>query len=786
MLDRYLIFVPALDKVVESAHVLFDEVTQVTRKTDELLVVDPARREKRDFYWLVNMAYRDDENGILFVTTRVAVNRGFIVAYRAPVVDGRMGKEETTPIHAKDVERMVQKHWEVATPLMWQHNTLTRVCDVVVQGAPASDARTDHPRGLLEPAAAAQNPVVGVPTGSHVSPTAAVSGKKPRNVQQEEPDSGAAVPEEPPVSEYRRSHRQRTVRTPVNASTLGDVTAERAFYIATEALADESDDADPVWDAAKVKELESQVLEHDTYDVVQLPPDRKAINSKWVVKRKPDKLKARFTPKGCAQLPNIDYKETWAPVAKLVTLRVFLTIVAILGLFTCQLDLKTAFLNASLEEEIFCKPLHDHVHILILLYNALTDGQKKSCIAAQIRALRRGGVLKLKKAVYGLKQAPRQWWKKLHEFLRSLGFVPNQSDICLYVLHLTGGAFVLLLLYVDDIILAGTTEELVNRYASMISKTFRVSSEGPLHTYLGFDIDVQLEKKQVQLCMDKYMEKVFRRFKLEPKQSVVTPLPESIMAAVELAEPASEVFIDDFEYRAKVGCILYYMICMRPDICFAVGFLARYCNKVNKVAAAGVTQLLQYCYNTRKQSLILGGSSAYLCCYVDADWAGDRVDRCSTGCYILFVGMGPVEWGSRKHKLPAQSTAEAEYIAMNAPARAILWLRWLLHQIGVRSLITEYSSTLFTDSTAAQSIAANPVQSERTKHIAIKYHFIRSLVQGGVISLEHVDTLLNVADIGTKVLGKRQFLPLSVIAMGHGELVRPTKRCRTEQSDEFV
>jgi len=148
--------------------------------------------------------------------------------------------------------------------------------------------------------------------------------------------------------------------------------------------------------------------------------------------------------------------------------------------------------------------------------------------------------------------------------------------------------------------------------------------------------------------------------------------------------------------------------------------------------------------------------------------------------------LGPVAWGSKLQRLPAQSSGEAEYLAMNAPARAILWLRWLLFQTGIKDLITEYSSTLFVDSTAAEGMAKNPVSSERTKHVAIKYHFVRILYDVGVICFEHVDTDSNVADLGTKSLGKRKYEPLSDLAMGHGDTVMPTKRKRTEKSDEFV
>lgn len=125
--------------------------------------------------------------------------------------------------------------------------------------------------------------------------------------------------------------------------------------------------------------------------------------------------------------------------------------------------------------------------------------------------------------------------------------------------------------------------------------------------------------------------------------------------------------------------------------------MARHAHHVSKVAAAGVTQLLQFLFNTRQRTLVLGGTNAYIKAFCDSDWAGDCSSRKSTGAYVVYLGHGPVEWGSKQQKLVAQSTAEAEYIALNAPARSILWLRWLLVQTGITALITQYSSTIFSD-----------------------------------------------------------------------------------------
>jgi hypothetical protein len=206
---------------------------------------------------------------------------------------------------------------------------------------------------------------------------------------------------------------------------------------------------------------------------------------------------------------------------------------------------------------------------LVLLQ--LTDYMQRNKIKGQIRDLQGGGLLRLLKAMYGLKQAPRAWWLQLHAFLKSLGFVANTCDVCFYVLKLAGGAYVLLLLYVDDIIMAATTPALVKHYVGLISKRFKLSCEGPLDRYLGFKVGIDLLRRRVSLCMAEYMDRAYIRFRMAVKQSVVTPLIEVIQGALDLSEADPDPqFGIDFEYREKIGVVMYYMICMRPDICYCV------------------------------------------------------------------------------------------------------------------------------------------------------------------------------------------------------------------------
>ena len=319
-----------------------------------------------------------------------------------------------------------------------------------------------------------------------------------------------------------------------------------------------------------------------------------------------------------------------------------------------------------------------------------------------------------------------------------------------------------------------------------IKAKFRVSSEGRLDNFLGIKVEQERLGGAFELSMSEYVDKMFTRYKMSVKQSVLTPMVENFQAQLEEAPLADEQFVEDFCYSEKIGSLLFLMVCIRLDIAFAVCLLARYCNKVSKVACAGVTRVLQYVFNTKHRSLRLGANSLYISAFTDSDWAGCRITRCSTGGYIIFVGCGAVAWGSRLQKMPAQSVAEAEYIVMNDPLKTMQWIRWMFRDSGIEQLATRYSSTLFGDNTASHAMALNPVASSRCKHIAIKYHYVRALIEAGVVCPEHVGTDSNVADLMTKPLGKLKHSDFSDQGLGHSEFVQPTKRVETEKSDEFA
>ena len=208
--------------------------------------------------------------------------------------------------------------------------------------------------------------------------------------------------------------------------------------------ADETDANDPARDDAKVQELSSIVVERNIWEPAPLPPGQRAVTAKWVVLHPQPKHKARFTVRGFQQRQGLDYNETFSPVAKLITLRIFLIIIIVFNMLNRQLDLKTAFLNASLEEEIYMHPTPDLMDLYEKEIKEAHNPNEVAILANQLYGLKSGLLLLLLRALYGLKQAPRSWWKELRKFLISLGFIPSAADEFLTFKRINDLTFVIL------------------------------------------------------------------------------------------------------------------------------------------------------------------------------------------------------------------------------------------------------------------------------------------------------------------------------------------------------
>ena len=276
--------------------------------------------------------------------------------------------------------------------------------------------------------------------------------------------------------------------------------------------------------------------------------------------------------------------------------------------------------------------------------------------------------------------------------------------------------------------------------------------------------------------MAKYMEKLLKRFKMVPNPSVTTPLQENFHTTIHEGPLADDTFLNDFEYRNKVGSILYYIICKRPDL------VARFCEKPTRAACAAVTRIIHYAYNTRDMPLVLGGHTATFTAFCDSDLAGCRKTRKSTGGYGIFLGFGLVDWCSKLQNSVASNVFEAEYMILSDLSKVLLSFRWLLWQTKIPKLVTKLSSSIFCDNMAALKLAESAGGTRKSKHIAIRYHVVRELVAAGVVSIEHVETAENAADIFTKALGRLKFDKFANMLFGYTEVQTPVNRVETIES----
>ncbi|KAG7556884.1 Ribonuclease H-like superfamily [Arabidopsis suecica] len=472
---------------------------------------------------------------------------------------------------------------------------------------------------------------------------------------------------------------------------------------------------------------ERQAMEHNhTWEEGELPRGKKAVTSKWVftIKYKSngdiERYKARLVARGFTQTYGEDYRDTFAPVAKLHTVRVVLSLATNLEWELWQMDVKNAFLQGELEEEVYMKPppgLEDH--------NAP------------------GKVFKLKKAIYGLKQSPRAWYHKLSTTLLDRGFKKSEADNTLFTLPSKEG-IVVILVYVDDIIISGNDKVGIQETKAFLKSVFDIKDLGELKYFLG--IEVCRSKEGLFLSQRKYTLDLLSQVGKLGAKPAKTPL-EDDYKANRKGELDNKPFEDVTQYRRLVGKLIYLTI-TRPDICFAVNVVSQHMQAPTLHHWNMVTRILKYLKGAPGQGIWMGcNKNTELVGYCDADYAGDTKDRRSTTGYCTFIGGNLVTWRSKKQKVVSLSSAEAEYRAMRKLTTELMWLKALLKDFGID---TPKPITMHCDNQAAIHIASNSVFHERTKHIEVDCHKVREQVQLGVILPCYTESEEQLADIFTK------------------------------------
>ena len=491
----------------------------------------------------------------------------------------------------------------------------------------------------------------------------------------------------------------------------------------------------------KVMEREMNSLEENkVWELVELPSGHKPVGSKCVFKVKMDedgnveRYKARLVAQGFTQKFGTDYDETFCPVVRLESIRTLIALSVQHGLQLHQIDITTAFLNGDLEEEVFMS-------------------QPEGFVAKDQEHL----VCRLKKSLYGLKQSPRCWNSAIDKHFKKIGFIQAKSDPCIY--RASSGELFLLGVYVDDIVMASESCARLEEVKSSLAKKFDIKDLGRLHHFLGMKVIQDEATGNVWVGQQAYTNDLMQKFGMESAKPVATPVDTSTKL---VKVTKSDESTDHQQYQSAVGSLLYLAMATRPDIAFAVSSVARFSAQPSKQHWTAVKRILRYLRGTADYGLAFTSHSSGDCIgYSDSDWGGDLDDRKSTSGYVFLVNGCAVSWKSKKQSCVALSTTEAEYVALASAAQEAVWVRELTAQLKDHS---PEAITIYEDNQSAISMAKNPQFHGRTKHIFIKYHFIREQVEKKAVELKYCPTEEMVADMLTKGLAKEQFQKLRPLA----------------------
>ncbi|KAM1466444.1 hypothetical protein ACFX2I_031643 [Malus domestica] len=350
-------------------------------------------------------------------------------------------------------------------------------------------------------------------------------------------------------------------------------------------------------------------------------------------------------------------------------------------------------------------------------------------------------VCKLHKSLYGLKQAPRAWNDRFTKFLFTLGFQSSYADSSLFIKH-DGTSIVVLLLYVDDIILTGDSDEGVHSVIQQLTTEFDMKDLGLLRYFLGLEIEYHSQGLFVH--QSKYVKDLLHKTAMSDCKYCVTPSYPNH----KLLKHSSPPYKDPTTYRSIVGA-LQYLTFTRPDIAYSVNQVCQFMQAPLESHFVAVKRILRYLKGTLGWGICFRYGSLDLKAYTDADWAGDPNNRRSTTGFVIFLGQNPISWSSKKQHTVSRSSTEAEYRAMATTTAEVVWLQQLLKDLHISSSI---SPILHCDNISAMALAINPVLHSKAKHIEIDCHFVRERVQQGTITLQYVASEHQYADIFTKGL----------------------------------
>ncbi|GJR06136.1 retrovirus-related pol polyprotein from transposon TNT 1-94 [Tanacetum coccineum] len=485
------------------------------------------------------------------------------------------------------------------------------------------------------------------------------------------------------------------------------------------------------WIDAMQEEL-NQFYRNKVWTFVPLPYGKIVIGSKWVFRNKKDKHgtttknKARLVAQGYSQEEGIEYDETFAPVERMEAIRIFLAFATYMNFKVYQMDVKSIFLNGKLKEEVYVKQ---------------PSGFKSSEFPDY--------VCKLNKALYGLKQAPKAWYETFFTFLIQNKFARGRIDNTLFICK-SKGEVLLVQVYIDDIIFGLTSYKLCKQFEKLMTKKFEMSMMGELTYFLG--LQIKQDDKGISIFQEQYTRNLLKKYEIYDSFSVKTPM----VPPNNLGPDLTGKSVNETSYRGMIGSLMY-LTATRPDIQFSTVLCARYQSNPKESHLIVVKRILRYLKGTPTLGLYYPKCSGFdLKGYSDSDYAGCNMDRKITSGACQILGGKLVCWSAKKQQSMAMSSAKAEYVVAAGCCASILWMKSQLGDYDINYKMVP----IFCDNTSAISITNNPVLHSRTKHIDIRYHFIRDHILKRDIELHFIPTEYQLADIFTKPLDEPTFTRL--------------------------
>ena len=499
------------------------------------------------------------------------------------------------------------------------------------------------------------------------------------------------------------------------------------------------------WKKAERVELDN-ITSYSTWQLVPRPTGKPVLSSRFAYALKFDNEgnvsahKARFVVRGYEE-PD-DYQATFAPVARFTSWRVVMAMSCLLGLNVYQKDVKSAFLNAPCTEEIYIEQPRGY------------EAKGKESWA-----------LRLLKFLYGLRGAPRAWNRRFAGVLVKFGFKKLESDEAVFVLW-RGDLVTIISTHVDDLSIATNDTVSYERLNKALSDEFQMKDLGDMKYYLGMHVERTADT--LKLHQKEYVNKVVERFKKTTAEPVSTP---SVPGQI-LSDPSSPLSADeskqmeDKPFRSATGSCMYAVVGTRPDVAYAVHALTRHFVNPSVRDWKAAMRVVRYLKGTSERGLVYSRfGNRELEAYCDSDWGSEKyVNRRSVGGYVVLLAGAAVSWRSALQRTPAQSSCEAEYIALAETVKEVIWLRMLLSELGFEQT---KATPIYIDNRAARLLGEGATgSSTRSKHIDIRYHLIRHHVEEGTIALHHISTKENLADIFTKPLAERQHVKFTERMMG--------------------